>query len=346
MAESIGIAVLGYAHGHVTAYTDRIKGFDDARIVACWDHDAARARSQAERFGLDWSTDMAAVLGRDDVQAVVIGAETNRHATCAIAAAEAGKDIVIQKPLAISLADCDAIIEAVDRAGVRAMVAYQMRCDPLNIKLRELVKEGAVGRVGYIRRRHCIPVLFDPNFAGTWHVSAEANRGMYADDACHAADFLNWILGTPVTVMAEIDNVLTNVAPDDTGVAVYRWADGCMGTLMSASVTLAGENTTEVYGDQGVLIQNHDDAVSTHNRLPGAIGLKLYRRSTGVFEVIDVPLPASHGERISGVARPLVDWLHGRREAITPLREARQASAMILAAYDSAASGRRVSIEA
>ncbi len=344
MAGKYGLAVLGYAHGHVGVYADQIRGFDDAEVLTCWDHDAARGESQAAAHGHAYTADLDAVLRRDDVRGVMIGAETNRHADLAVAAAQAGKDILIQKPLAFTLEDCDRIIAAVDAAGVRAMVAYQMRCDPLNQKLRELVHSGTIGRVGYIRRRHCISVLFNPDFHKTWHVSAEANRGMFMDDACHAADFLQWILGQPVSVMAEIDNVLTNVAPDDTGVAIYRWADGCMGTLMNASVTHAAENTTEVYGDRGVIIQNHDDAPSTSFKPADAVGLKLWTTATGQFENVPVELPAGHGARIAGVARPSVDWFLGKRDPITTLAEARGSAEMIIAAYESAASGRRVSL--
>lgn len=347
MAAPYGLAVLGYAHGHVGSYTSQIRGFDDAQVLTCWDHDENRARSNAANFGHDYSTDLAAVLARDDVQGVMIGAETNRHAEVAVAAAEAGKDILIQKPLAFRLDDCDRIIAAVERAGVRAMVAYQMRCDPLNQKIKEIIDSGAIGRVGYIRRRHCIDVLFNEGFvkgASNWHISAEANKGMFSDDASHAADFLLWVLGMPVSVMAEIDNVLTNVAPDDTGVALYRWADGCMGTLMNASVTRAAENTTEVYGDKGTIVQNHDDGPSTGVRPPGAVGLKLYTVETGAWELFDIPLPAGHGERIAAVARRAVDWFLGRAEPISTLAEAKQTVHMILGAYQSAETGRRVKL--
>ena len=346
MAAPYGLAVLGYAHGHVGSYTSMIRGFEDAQVLTCWDHDEARGRQQAQNFGHDYSADLDAVLARSDVQGVMIGAETNRHADVAVAAARAGKDILIQKPLAFRLEDCDRIIEAVDQAGVRAMVAYQMRCDPLNQKIKEIIDTGTIGRVGYIRRRHCIGVLFDANFARptNWHIQAAANKGMFMDDASHAADFLLWLLGMPVSVMAEIDNVLTNVAPDDTGVALYRWADGCMGTLMNASVTLAAENTTEVYGDKGVIIQNHDDGPSTGIRPPGAIGLKLYTKETNAWEVLDVPLPDGHGVRIQNVARRAVDWFRGLAEPITTLAEARQSVQMILGAYQSAESGQRVKL--
>ncbi|HAZ62928.1 MAG TPA: hypothetical protein DCZ72_04875, partial [Armatimonadetes bacterium] len=168
LAGKYGLAVLGYAHGHVGVYADQIRGFDDAEVLTCWDHDAARGESQAAAHGHAYTADLDAVLRRDDVRGVMIGAETNRHADLAVAAAQAGKDILIQKPLAFTLEDCDRIIAAVDAAGVRAMVAYQMRCDPLNQKLRELVHSGTIGRVGYIRRRHCISVLFNPDFHKTW----------------------------------------------------------------------------------------------------------------------------------------------------------------------------------
>ena len=95
---------------------------------------------------------------------------------------------------------------------------------------------------------------------------------MFFDDAVHAADFLYWLMGKPSSVMAEIDNMLTDVAPDDSGMAIYRWDNGKrrrMGALLNSSVTLAGENTCEVYGDEGVIIQNYDDLVSTPHAPPG-----------------------------------------------------------------------------
>jgi predicted dehydrogenase len=127
--------------------------------------------------------------------------------------------------MAITLADCDRIIETVDRTGVWFSMAFQMRCDPQNIKMKELVQSGAIGRVGTVRRRHCIPVLFSEAFVNgpsRWHITAEANKGMFFDDATHALDWLVWMFGvSPVSVTAEIDNVLTNSAPDDTGAAIF-----------------------------------------------------------------------------------------------------------------------------
>jgi len=342
----IGIGVLSWAHGHVGAYAERIKGFDDARLVSCWDDDPARGRVNAEKLGIPFHQDMDAVLSDRDVECVMIGCQTNRHADLVEAAAAAGKAILLQKPLATSLRDADRIIKAVRRAGVWFSVAWQMRLDPQNILMRKLVRDGAVGRVGVTRRRHCIGLLFDKGFVEgptRWHIDPEANRGMWADDAAHACDWLYWMFGRPVSVIAEIGNVLTSVAPDDAGFAVFRYADGMMAEVHNASITMAAENTTEIYGDAGVIIQNHGDNSSCQVMPAHPVGVKLFqkgRRELG-WQVQDVPVPASHGERIAGVARPFIDALRAGKSLCTA-EDARVSLEMIDASYRAARTGRRV----
>lgn len=345
MNKPIGIGVLSFAHGHVQAYCSRIKGFEDARLVAAWDDNEERGRESAERHGMAFASSIDGVLGRDDVEAVIVASETNRHADLIEAACAAGKHILCQKPMATTLADCDRIIAAVEKSGVHFQMAFQMRCDPLNQKIKAWLDEGAVGRIGALRRRHCINFLFNPTIAtgpSAWHIDPIANVGMFFDDAVHAADLMYWLMGRPVSVMAEIDNVLTSVAPDDTGIAVYRWPGGAMGALFNASVTLAGENTSEIYGDEGVIIQNYDDGVSTPHAPPGVAALKLFRKSTGKWETFDYPVPASHGERIAAVPRPWLDTLLSDAPPTVTARDGRVSVEMCLAAYESAKEGRRV----
>jgi predicted dehydrogenase len=207
----VGIGVLSWAHGHVGAYAGMIRSFDDARLVSCWDHDAARGRANANKFAIPYFEDIGKVLGNPEVECVMIGSETNRHADLCEAAAKAGKAILLQKPMAITLEECDRIIRAVKHSGIWFSLAWQMRSDPQNIRMRELVRDGAVGRVGIVRRRHCIGLLFDKGFVegpARWHLDRTANRGMWADDASHACDWLLWMFGKPSSVIAEIDNVL------------------------------------------------------------------------------------------------------------------------------------------
>jgi predicted dehydrogenase len=342
----IGIGVISFAHGHAVTYCQRIQHYDDARLVACWDDNVGRGQEMAASFGMRYSPHLEDLLENPQIDAVIVTNETVYHPQAVIAAAEAGKHILCQKPLALTLADCDRIIGAVERTGIFFMMAYQMRRDPSNLKLKEIVDQAALGRISLMRRRHCIPVLLNPNFVNgptRWHFDPALNMGMFMDDASHATDFIHWVMGKPISVMAEIGNTVTDMAPDDTGVAIYRFAGGAMTVLVNSSVTLAGENTTEIYGDQGVLIQNHDDAPSTNVPLPPcAIALKLYTKNSNQWQDLGIPIPSSHAERIGAVPRSFVDALiHGRPPDITAY-DGRVSVEMVLGAYDSARLGRRI----
>ncbi|MCP4165873.1 MAG: Gfo/Idh/MocA family oxidoreductase [Chloroflexi bacterium] len=346
MVARIGIGIISFAHGHAQAYCQRMLSYDDVKLVACWDDDEGRGQQAADDYGMIYSAHVEDVLNHPHIQGVIVTCETNRHAEMVLAAAAAGKDILCQKPMALTLADCDRMAAAVEQAGVRFMMAYQMRRDPSNIKLKEIFDSGVLGTISLLRRRHCIPVLLDQGFIKgktRWHFDPDKNMGMFMDDASHATDFIHWVMGKPISVMAEIQNTVTDFSPDDTGVAIYRFANGAMAVLLNASVTLAGENTTEIYGDQGVLIQNHDDAPSTNVPLPSAAtALKLYTRTQPTWQDLNVPIPDDHGERIAGVPRAFVDCLMYDRDPDITAEDGRISVEMILAAYQSAREGRRV----
>ena len=344
---SIGVGVLSLAHGHIQSYCGEIQGFGDADVISCWDDDETRGRAAAERYGMAYVADPRAVVEDDRVHAVMIGVETNRHAEMVRLAAHAGKHILLQKPMALTLDDCDQIIGDVDAAGVLFSMGYQMRQDPMNQKIKALIDDGTLGRIGIVRRRHCLNMLFSEAFHSSWHVDPEKNMGMWMDDASHAADFLLWLLGKPLSVMAEIDSILTDVVHDETGCAIYRFGGGPMAILLNSSAVWAGENTTEVYGDRGVVIQNHDDGPSTGTTgIPHPIGLKLFRSEAQQdgWEDLGFELPASHGARIAAVARPFIDYLKDPSSPHATAREGKTCIEMILGAYTSAREGRRVSL--
>lgn len=342
----IGIGILSFAHGHAGAYCQRMLSYDDVKLVACWDDDEARGQTTAAKFGMSYSPHVEDILNHPEIQGVIVTCETNRHPEMVMAAAQAGKHILCQKPMALTLAACDRMGAAVEKAGVKFMMAYQMRHDPSNIRMKELLDGGALGKISLLRRRHCIPLLLNEGFVKghtRWHFDPVKNMGMFMDDASHATDFIHWMLGRPISVMAEIQNTVTDFSPDDTGVAIYRFASGAMAVLVNSSVTLAGENTTEIYGDQGVIIQNHDDAPSTNTPLPpGAMALKLYTKAAPQWQDQGIPIPANHSERIASVPRSFIDCLKQDIEPSITVRDGRASVEMVLGAYQSAKEGRRV----
>lgn len=344
---TLGLGVLGFAHGHVGMYCAQWSRMpaEEVRVLAGWDHDAARASSARDAYKLDLASDPAALLARPDVHAVVIGAETSRHADLVEAAARAGKGIVLQKPLALTLTEADRIVAAVKEAGVRFTLAWQMRVDPQNVEMKRLVRDGTLGRVYMVRRRHGLSTHVWPGFENSWHVKPELNRGMWADDAAHPVDFLLWLLGEPETVSAEIATLRSPLVPDDHGIAVFRYADGTFAEVACSFTCLAGENTTEIVGEKGVVIQNYGDAPSASVPRPeGAAGLKWYLHETKAWSVSAIGSPANHAERITGLARPLLEFLQGKREALATAEEGRTALRMVLASYRAAETGRRVAL--
>lgn len=346
MNTKIGIGIISFAHGHANAYCNRMQTFDDVKLVACWDDNVERGENAASQYSINFSPHLEDTVNHPEIDAVIVTCETNRHAEMVEAAASEGKHILCQKPMALTLEDCDKIAEAVHKSGVKFMMAHQMRRDPANIAMRELIESGVLGKIGLLRRRHCINVLFNEAFVtgpSRWHIDPVKNMGMFMDDASHATDFIYWMLGKPTSVIAEIDNVLTDVAPDDTGVAVYRFSGGAMAILINTSVTLAGENTTEIYGDEGVAIQNYGDGPSCNMPRPeDAVALKLYTRHEPSWKDLGIAIPNSHGERIAGVPRPFIDCLKNDTEPDVSVEAGRVSVEMVLGAYRSAQEGKRV----
>jgi predicted dehydrogenase len=325
-----------------------MQDFDDVELVAAWDDNAARGAEAAGKWGLEFRPNPDDVIHDPRIDAVIVTMETNRHAEFVERAAAAGKHILCQKPMATTLEDCDRIIEAVRKHGVKFSMAFQMRHDPVNKKIKELLDQGAVGKVAVVRRRHCINVLLNPEFVtgpSRWHVDPVANVGMFFDDATHAADWFYWMLGDATAVLAEIDNVVTDAAPDDNGVAIYRFGKGEMGILLNSSTTVAAISTTEIYGDEGTIIHDYGDGPSTAApRAAGVAPLRMIRRGEDKWTEFAFPIPDSHGERIMAVPRPFIDYVRGLTDETISALEGRKSVEMVLGAYRSAAEGRRVQL--
>jgi len=344
---AINVGILGFAHGHVNAYCNRWREQPElgVQVVAGWDHDAARGGANCERFGLEMHATTQDLLSRADLHAVVIAAETSLHAELVEAAARAGKAIVVQKPLALTLAEADRIVAAVNGAGVPFTLAWQMRVDPHNLKVKSLLEGDELGRLFMLRRRHCLPTQEFEDFDKTWHVNPKFNRDIFADDAAHPIDFIYWLLGMPVSVMAEMGTLLNPAIPNDNAIAVFRYADGAFAEVSCTFVAVAGENVTEVICEHGSIIGNYGDVPSCKLPWPpGAIQLKWRLDKTADWIISDLPDVKGQGERIAGLAGPLAEFLKNKRPAIATAEEGRDVLKLVLACYESAEKGKRIQL--
>jgi len=342
--KQIRIGILGFAHGHVGMYCDRWRGQPElgVKVVAGWDHDAARAAGNCANFGIDNEPTVEALLGRKDIDAVAIAAETSMHADLVEQAAAAGKTIIVQKPIALEMEEADRIVNAVNKAGVPFTMAWQMRVDPHNVKAKSLLESGEFGRVFMVRRRHCLGTQFMKDFDKMWHVKPELNRDIFADDAAHPIDFLYWLLGMPVSAYAEMGTLLNPAIPNDNGIALFRYADGAFAEASCTFVAVAGENTLEIICENGVIIGNYGDGPSNAVMPPGGIQLKWYLQKDGKWTISDVPDVPGQGHRIAGLSEPLAEFLHGKRPPIATAEEGRDVLKMVLACYESVETGCKV----
>jgi predicted dehydrogenase len=342
---AIKVGVLGFAHGHVNAYCAKWRERPElgVEVVGGWDHDADRLQKSTETLNIRPFKEIPRLLSK--VDAVVITSETSMHADLVEQAADAGKAIILQKPIALTLPEADRIVSAIAKSNVPFTMAWQMRVDPQNIQIKQIIEGGTLGKTLMVRRRHGLGVHTWPNFGQMWHNDPTFNRDIWADDAAHAIDFIYWLLGEPETVTAEVETLLNPAIPNDNGIAIFRYTGGPLAEVVCSFTCTAHQNTTEVVAEKGTIIQNYGDVPSCNVPRPdGACGLKWYSTDAGSWTESAIPSPKAHGERIAALAEPLAAFLNGQRAAIATAEDGRSSLRMVLATYVSSRQGRRVAM--
>ena len=344
---SVEVGILGFAHGHVMAYGGLWAKHPEmgVNIAKGWDADPERAENSVKALNAKTAKTAKEILDDINIQAVVISSETKYHVELAERAAEAGKSIILYKPMALTLEGADKIVAAVEKYNVPMTMGWQMRADPQNIKIRQLIQDKTIGEIYAYRRRHALGTHTWAGFENTWHASPELNRDIFADDASHPIDMLNWLFGVPESVMAELTTMHNPKVPNDNGIALFKYKNGMVAEISAYFTCSASEITTEVYGAKGSIQQYYGDGPGT--RLPrpeGQPGLKWFVEGESDWTDSGIPSPQGHGERIAGQAQPFADFLNGRRPPICTAQEGRDSLRMVLACYVSSQNGERVKI--
>ena len=330
----IRIGILGFAHGHCAAIVNQWLSRPELGVEPAggWDHDENRARENCANFKIP-CFDTAEALLSSDISAVLITSETAYHAELVEKAAAAGKDIILYKPMALTMAEADRIVEEEKKNGVRFTMGWQMRTDPQNQKMRDMVQTKELGKVCLYRRRHSLAVHTWAGFENTWHNTPALNRDIFADDSAHPINMMLWIFGMPETVSCEMSTMVNPKIPNDNVVALFKYADG-----------MIAEITTEIYCEGGSIQQYFGDNPGARlPRVAGMPGLKWYREGDKDWTDSGIPSPDTHGARLGWQAEPMAKFLQGG-ESICTAREGRDTLRLVLSCYLSAREGQRVSV--
>jgi predicted dehydrogenase len=347
--EPLGFAIVGcgmIARFHVRALAE-VPG---ARVAALISRTTDRARALAEESQLSCPvfTDLSGALHRADVHVVIVTTPSGAHLEPAVAAAQAGKHVVVEKPLEITTERCDAIIRACDSAGVKLCTIFPSRFGDANQELKKAVEAGRFGRLT-LGETTCkwwrSQAYYDE---GGWKGTRTLDGGgALMNQAIHNVDLLQWLMG-PVKQINGFTATLAHerIEVEDTAVACLRFANGALGVIQATTSVHPGlPRTIAVHGDHGTVLIEQDDVLrwdfqpeTEHDR---SIRLR-FAQKTGASGGSSNPAISHQGH-----ARQLADFARVIRGGGQPLvdgREGRKAVAIIQGIYEAAATGRRVSL--
>jgi UDP-N-acetyl-2-amino-2-deoxyglucuronate dehydrogenase len=244
----IGCGKVGQIHAAA------LRGIAEAELTAVCDVSAERVRTFADRYGVRGYTDVDAMLNESKIEAVIIGTPHPLHAAPAIRAAEAGAHVLVEKPLAATLADCDAMLAAAKRAGVLLGAISQRRFYEPVRRMKEAIDAGKIGRPAlgvftmYSWRE---PAYYqsDP-WRGKWDTEG---GGVLVNQSPHQLDLLRWFMGPIAEVSGYWANVNhPTVEVDDTAVAILRFQNGGLGSIVTSVAQKPGIYTkVHVHGTSG-----------------------------------------------------------------------------------------------
>jgi len=323
-----------------------------ARITALVSRSTAAAEKMARELNLtdvQIATDLSTVLARRDVQTVIVTTPSGAHLEPAVAAAAAGKHVVVEKPLEITTERCDRIIEACDRNKVKLCTIFPSRFADANRVLKAAIEAGRFGRLT-LGETTCkwwrTQAYYDE---GGWKgTRALDGGGALMNQAIHNVDLLLWMMG-PVTHICGFTAMLAHerIEVEDTAVACLRFASGALGVIQATTSVHPGlPKTIAIHGNQGSAVIEQEDVLlwKLTPELPeDAEILQRFAVKTGASGGSSNPAAISH----EGHRRQLADFIQAIESNGRPLvdgREGRQAVEVIQAIYRSAETGRTMEL--
>lgn len=226
----LGSGFMGRTHA------EAVRRLPNAELVAV--HGGTRAPALAERYGMAFEPDKAALLRRPDIDAIVVTTPHHLHVEEALAALGQGKHVLVEKPLATSVADCAQLVAAAAQRKLTLAVGYQQRFRVNNAKARKLIRSGVIGRVCAVQMS--MPMYAGAikagGFGGNWAWwNDPASVGHLINSAPHAIDLLRWFTGGDVvTVSAFSRTFLPDVPVEDTTMGLLELSTGAICSLFSS----------------------------------------------------------------------------------------------------------------
>jgi predicted dehydrogenase len=345
---SLGFGIIGcgmIANFHARAIGD-VRG---AKLIGGYDAVPAMADKFAAAQNCKAYRTLDDMLADPAIDAVTIGTPSGAHLDPAVAAARAGKHVIVEKPLEITLRRCDKIIEECEKAGVVLSTIFPSRFHDSSRELKKAVEQKRFGKLTLgdaIVKWFRTQAYYDSGaWRGTWELDG---GGALMNQAIHSVDLLFWLMG-PVVEVRSLTGLLAHeqIAVEDVAVAAIRFENGALGTIEASTAAYPGYlKRIEIHGDSGSAVLEEEDLVkwdfAKKIKADEKILQKMSEKKSTGGGAAD---PAAIGHH--GHARQLQDFVNAIRKGTKPAidgPEGRRAVEIILAIYKAAETGKAVQL--
>jgi len=342
--KKIRYGVVSFAMGHAYPWVKGIIDNPRAELAGFWDEDEKRGREAAERYGTTFYENLDDLLPLCD--GVAVTPTTDKHLELVKKVAEAGVAIMLEKPLAMNMQEGFAMKEIVEKTGVKFMMNFPKRFDDANRKLAEMVHGGRLGKITLVRIRHC-HYIYRTMGDQTWFAQPKhSGGGALFDEGSHAFDLLRWLLGDPETVYGIVSNGGLGLECDDTGIALFRYANGAIAEVISSGAMLAAEESVEVYGTEGTAIISGVDMASREFSKPPYFKVYFFSKERDGWKDGGVVPDFMLGYFHEKCPLHFVNYLLGEeKEPIVSLNEGLKALLMAEKAYESSRTHQEIKLD-
>lgn len=344
----LGFAIVGT--GMISRFHARaIEDVRGAKLVACCDMAADRAQQFADEVGCTPYDDMKKMLTDQSVDVVTIATPSGAHMEPAVAAAKAGKHVIVEKPLEITLRRCDKIIDACDKAGVKLGTIFPSRFHDSSIQMRKAIDQGRFGRLtlgdAYVKWFRTQEYYDSGAWRGTWKLDG---GGALMNQAVHTVDLLSWLMGPVEEIQAQTATLAhKRIEVEDVATATLKFKSGALGVIEATTAAYPGYlKRIELHGSEGTAVLEEEDLKTWDfaKKKPGdkAI-LKAMQQSKSTGGGAADPAAIGH----HGHTMQFRDFVKAIKTDGTPAvdgHEGRKPVEIILAIYKAAQSGKLVKL--
>jgi predicted dehydrogenase len=331
--EKLRFGIIGcgrIAPNHGEALTKMLS--DQAELVAVCDIIPERAEAFAKRFGVpDFYTNFQDLLDRSDIDAINICTPSGLHAELGIRAAQAGKHVIVEKPMALSLKDADQLIKACDDAHVTLGVVHQNRFNKSVKLVRNALDKGRFGALTHLNAaiRWCRDQAYYD--AASWRGTWAQDGGVLMNQSIHNIDLLQWMAGAPPSeIYAYTATRLRKIEAEDVAVAIIRFSNGTFGIIEAASTIYPRnlEETLSVFGVTGSVIIG---GIAVNRIEAWRFGDD--SEENAILSEQQADPPSVYGFGHSELLHDVIDAIQNKRKPLVDGREGRKALEIILGIY-------------